>query len=85
MSAASATAVASVAAGAVAGAVAAAVPAPPPRTTAVRLLRRVVGLLREHFAAVMLLYAVKDAAAFLLHRVTQRLTNHGGRLIRAGH
>lgn len=52
--------------------------APPPRVGAVRLLGGVAGLLRSHFLPVLLLYAVKDAAAFCLHRVVQRLTNHGG-------
>ncbi|GLC36210.1 hypothetical protein PLESTB_001368200 [Pleodorina starrii] len=78
---ASAAVAASVAAAVVAGAVASATPPPPPRATALGLLRRVVSLLRSNFLVVLLLYAVKDGAAFLLHRVTQRLTNHAAEVL----
>jgi hypothetical protein len=74
---ASAAVAASVTAAAVAGAVASATPSPPPQITILSLLRRVLSLLRSNFLVVILLYAIKDGVAFLLHRVTQRLTNHG--------
>ncbi|GFR50788.1 hypothetical protein Agub_g13053, partial [Astrephomene gubernaculifera] len=69
-------AVAKLATAAVAGAVAAAAPPPPPRTTAIRLVQRTIELLRPHFLAMLLLYGIRDAAAFVVHRLTQRLTNH---------
>ncbi|KAG2428154.1 hypothetical protein HXX76_011834 [Chlamydomonas incerta] len=57
--------------------------APPPRVGAGRLLGRVAGLLRSHFLPVLLLYGLKDAAAFCLHRVVQRLTNHAAEVLLA--
>ncbi|GIL56673.1 hypothetical protein Vafri_11999 [Volvox africanus] len=78
---ASAAVAASVAAAAVVGAVASAAPPPPPRATALGLLQRVVTLLRSQFLAVLLLYAIKDGVAFLLHRVTQRMTNHAAEVL----
>ncbi len=68
---------AAVTAAGVAGAAAAAVrPAAPP-ATALGVLRRALSLLRSHLLPVLLVYGLKDAAAFVLHRITQRLTNAG--------
>jgi hypothetical protein len=74
-----ATAAPAIAAAAVTGAVVAAAAAPStvavPTASWLALLRRCVSLLRAHILPVLLVYAAKDVTAFLLHRITQRLTN----------
>jgi hypothetical protein len=46
-----------------------------PPALAGQLVAASVSLLRANLWAVLLLYTLKDGAAFVLHRVSQRLTN----------
>lgn len=43
--------------------------------TAGKLLGRVMGLLKSQLLPILIIFGVKDLLAFVLHRVTQRLTN----------
>lgn len=47
-----------------------------PGRPSVQLVRDAWLLLRSNLLAVLVIYLAKDAAAFLLHRVVHRLTNH---------
>jgi hypothetical protein len=50
-----------------------------PPTDTWELARSSWQLLRQHLWALLAVYAIKDGLAFLLHRVSHRLTNAGGR------